>query len=147
MKGFSKDEKKRVLHQSCIFAFNFMNSYCLKYGTYTMWWKIVGLVVTIRRATTRTITKLTLEDLSKYFDLPIIEASKRLKVGLTVLKRKCREFGISRWPHRKIKSLDCLIHNLQVCALVFTNSFDLDFVSCNYWFPVTLFVLFFPAFA
>lgn len=66
-----------------------------------------------KRATTRDISRLTLDDLSKYFDLPIIEASKNLKVGLTVLKRKCREFGISRWPHRKIKSLDGLIHNLQ----------------------------------
>ncbi|KAI9165493.1 hypothetical protein LWI28_015115 [Acer negundo] len=35
------------------------------------------------------------------------------KIGLTVLKKKCREFGIPRWPHRKIKSLDRLIHELQ----------------------------------
>ncbi|CAL9109188.1 unnamed protein product [Musa textilis] len=42
-----------------------------------------------------------------------LQASKYLRVGLTVLKRKCREFGIPRWPHRKIKSLDNLIQNLQ----------------------------------
>ncbi|GJZ80673.1 RKD5-like protein isoform X1 [Tanacetum coccineum] len=67
-----------------------------------------------RRAATKVIASLALEDLSKYFDVPIIQASKSLKVGLTVLKKKCREFGIPRWPHRKIKSLDGLLSNLQV---------------------------------
>lgn len=67
-----------------------------------------------KRAATEDIARIALEDLVKYFDLPIAEASRNLKVGLTVLKRKCREFGIPRWPHRKIKSLDSLIRNLQV---------------------------------
>ncbi|XP_050226369.1 protein RKD5 isoform X2 [Mercurialis annua] len=66
-----------------------------------------------RRAAAEDIARIALEDLVKYFDLPIAEASRNLKVGLTVLKRKCREFGIPRWPHRKIKSLDSLIRNLQ----------------------------------
>ncbi|KAK9284798.1 hypothetical protein L1049_023975 [Liquidambar formosana] len=66
-----------------------------------------------KRAATEDIAKIALEDLAKYFDLPIVEASRNLKVGLTVLKRKCREFGIPRWPHRKIKSLDGLIRDLQ----------------------------------
>lgn len=65
------------------------------------------------RAKSKDISRIGLEDLTKYFDLPIAEASKKLKVGLTVLKRKCREFGIPRWPHRKIKSLDGLIRDLQ----------------------------------
>ncbi|CAK9164950.1 unnamed protein product [Ilex paraguariensis] len=66
-----------------------------------------------KRAATKDIARISLEDLAKYFDLPIVEASKNLKVGITVLKRKCREFGIPRWPHRKIKSLDGLIRDLQ----------------------------------
>ncbi|OVA00622.1 RWP-RK domain [Macleaya cordata] len=66
-----------------------------------------------KRAATEHIARIDLADLAKYFDLPIAEASRNLKVGLTVLKRKCRELGIPRWPHRKIKSLDTLIHNLQ----------------------------------
>ncbi|KAJ4966391.1 hypothetical protein NE237_018240 [Protea cynaroides] len=66
-----------------------------------------------RRAGTEHIARIALSDLTKYFDLPIAEASRNLNVGLTVLKRKCREFGIRRWPHRKIKSLDTLIHELQ----------------------------------
>ncbi|XP_065050237.1 protein RKD5-like [Musa acuminata AAA Group] len=66
-----------------------------------------------KRAATEHVANIALTDLVKYFDLPITEASKYLRVGLTVLKRKCREFGIPRWPHRKIKSLDNLIQNLQ----------------------------------
>ncbi|XAR58048.1 hypothetical protein NMG60_11026398 [Bertholletia excelsa] len=67
-----------------------------------------------KRATHKYISRLALADLAKHFDVPIVEASKNLNVGLTVLKKKCREFGIPRWPHRKIKSLDSLIHVLQV---------------------------------
>ncbi|KAI3843410.1 hypothetical protein MKX03_024304 [Papaver bracteatum] len=66
-----------------------------------------------KRAATDHIARIALADLAKYFDLPIAEASRNLKVGLTVLKRKCRELGIPRWPHRKLKSLDTLIRNLQ----------------------------------
>eukprot|EP01018_Ginkgo_biloba_P009256 Gb_36930 [translate_table: standard] len=67
----------------------------------------------IHRAPTKRVADIALKDLAKYFDVPITEASRNLKVGLTVLKKKCREFGIPRWPHRKIKSLDSLIQNLQ----------------------------------
>ncbi|OMO98077.1 Plant regulator RWP-RK [Corchorus capsularis] len=66
-----------------------------------------------KRADSKDIARIALEDLAKYFDLPIVEASRNLNIGLTVLKRKCREFGIPRWPHRKIKSLDGLIRDLQ----------------------------------
>lgn len=67
----------------------------------------------IHRSPTQRVANIALKDLAKYFDVPITEASRSLKVGLTVLKRKCREFGIPRWPHRKIKSLDSLIQDLQ----------------------------------
>ncbi|KAL5706139.1 Protein rkd5 [Ranunculus cassubicifolius] len=66
-----------------------------------------------KKAVSERIAGIGLEDLVKYFDLPITEASRNLNVGLTVLKRRCRELGIPRWPHRKIKSLDTLIHDLQ----------------------------------
>ena len=58
--------------------------------------------------------ELSFNMLSQFFDMPILEASKKLKVGLTVLKKRCRFFGIPRWPHRKMKSLNSLIHNIQV---------------------------------
>ncbi|CAH2076629.1 unnamed protein product [Thlaspi arvense] len=66
-----------------------------------------------KRTPSEHVAGLSLEDLSKYFGVPIVEASRNLNVGLTVLKKKCRQFGIPRWPHRKIKSLDSLIHDLQ----------------------------------
>ncbi|KAL5557402.1 hypothetical protein UlMin_039638 [Ulmus minor] len=67
-----------------------------------------------KRATRRDISRITLSDVTMYFDVPIKQASMHLKVGLTALKRRCREFGIRRWPHRKIRSLDNLINELQV---------------------------------
>ncbi|XP_045809875.1 protein RKD5-like [Trifolium pratense] len=66
-----------------------------------------------KRATRDHVAKITVSDLVKYFDMPLLEASKKLNVGTTVLKRRCRELGLPRWPHRKIKSLDTLIHDLQ----------------------------------
>lgn len=57
---------------------------------------------------------LDLEDIQKYFDMPINQAAKELKVGVTLLKRRCRELNITRWPHRKIKSLVALIENAKV---------------------------------
>ncbi|KAK1366446.1 RWP-RK domain-containing protein [Heracleum sosnowskyi] len=56
---------------------------------------------------------LEVDEIRKYFDLPITKAAKELNVGLTVLKKRCRELRIMRWPHRKIKSLQCLIDNVK----------------------------------
>ena len=49
--------------------------------------------------------------------MPSEEAAKKLGVGLTVLKRICRKFGVPRWPYRKLKSLDRLITNVEVNLL------------------------------
>jgi len=49
---------------------------------------------------------VTIDDLTPYFHLPIKSASIKLGICTTVLKRVCRESGIKRWPHRKIKSID-----------------------------------------
>jgi hypothetical protein len=71
------------------------------------------------RANRKHIDSITLVDIALYFHLPIRNASKTLKIGVSVLKRKCRQYGIPRWPHRKIKSLDSLIHDLEVKLMVF----------------------------
>ncbi|KAG6629694.1 hypothetical protein CIPAW_14G103100 [Carya illinoinensis] len=77
-------------------------------------WKSAGIVDNKKkRAASEHIVSIALSDLAKYFDLPITKGSRNLKVRLTVLKKKCRELGIPRWPHRKIKSLDGLIQDLQ----------------------------------
>lgn len=57
---------------------------------------------------------LEMDDIKQYFNVPITRAAKELKVGLTVLKKRCRELNITRWPHRKIKSLKALITNAKV---------------------------------
>ncbi|CAL5018339.1 unnamed protein product [Urochloa decumbens] len=59
------------------------------------------------------VHSITLFDIAQYFHLPIKEASKALKIGVSALKGKCRKYGIPRWPHRKIKSLDSLIRDLE----------------------------------
>ncbi|KAL6581563.1 hypothetical protein OROMI_007486 [Orobanche minor] len=66
---------------------------------------------------------LQLEEIQKYFDVPITRAAKELNVGLTVLKKRCRELNIMRWPHRKIKSLKSLIHNVKELGL--TNEIEM----------------------
>lgn len=67
---------------------------------------------------------MTFEDVSRYFYMPITQAAKELNVGLTLLKKKCRELGIPRWPHRKMKSLQTLIKNVQVIHQSFSLFFS-----------------------
>ncbi|XP_074381625.1 uncharacterized protein LOC141723668 [Apium graveolens] len=56
---------------------------------------------------------LTKEVVSEYFYMPITQAARELNVGLTCLKKRCRDLGIRRWPHRKLMSLQSLINNVQ----------------------------------
>ncbi|XP_070055253.1 protein RKD2-like [Nicotiana tomentosiformis] len=56
---------------------------------------------------------LSRENISKYFYMPITQAAKELNIGLTLLKKRCRELGIRRWPHRKLMSLQTLIKNVK----------------------------------
>lgn len=57
---------------------------------------------------------LSRKTISEYFYMPITQAARELNVGLTLLKKRCREVGIRRWPHRKLMSLQTLINNVQV---------------------------------
>lgn len=57
---------------------------------------------------------LSRKTISQYFYMPITQAARELNVGLTLLKKRCRELGIRRWPHRKLMSLQTLINNVQV---------------------------------
>lgn len=68
---------------------------------------------TPRRRALRSASEITQEELSSCFHLPSEAACRKLGIGLTVLKRQCRKFGIKRWPFRKMKSLDRLITNVQ----------------------------------
>lgn len=52
---------------------------------------------------------ITEDAIKSVFHLPISQAATELGVGLTVLKKYCRIYEISRWPFRKLKSLDKLV--------------------------------------
>lgn len=64
-----------------------------------------------RSSSTKLLSRKTI---SQYFYMPITQAARELNVGLTLLKKRCRELGIRRWPHRKLMSLQTLINNVQV---------------------------------
>ena len=49
---------------------------------------------------------ITLEELSEHFHMPQKDVANKLGMCLTSLKKICRAHGISRWPHRKLKSLE-----------------------------------------
>ncbi|KAJ1618389.1 RWP-RK domain-containing protein, partial [Pavlovales sp. CCMP2436] len=47
---------------------------------------------------------LSFADVSQHFHLPITQAAETLTVSVTLVKRVCRENGVSRWPYRKLQS-------------------------------------------
>ncbi|KAI3846027.1 hypothetical protein MKW92_016117 [Papaver armeniacum] len=58
-----------------------------------------------RLSTQRQRTKtLTLSDLTRRFHVPINSVAKELQICTTVLKKKCRQFGVKRWPSRRVNS-------------------------------------------
>ncbi|KAL4566520.1 hypothetical protein LXL04_030636 [Taraxacum kok-saghyz] len=59
------------------------------------------------------MTALSREMISQYFYKPIDQAAKELNIGKTLLKKRCRDLGIRRWPYRKLMSLQTLITNIQ----------------------------------
>lgn len=76
--------------------------------------KMINKSITLIGSRTSKIREIEYDELKKYFYMPIASAAKAMNVGLTVLKKRCRELGITRWPHRKMKSLNSLIHNVKV---------------------------------
>nr|GMD39173.1 Protein RKD1 [Ipomoea batatas] len=56
---------------------------------------------------------LSREVIFSYFHMPVCQAAEELGIGETTLKERCRKVGIPRWPHRKLKSLEALMKNVQ----------------------------------
>mmetsp|Transcript_47535 Transcript_47535/g.97176 ORF Transcript_47535/g.97176 Transcript_47535/m.97176 type:complete len:603 (+) Transcript_47535:387-2195(+) len=54
-----------------------------------------------------------LEELSQYFHLPEKAVAKELGICLTSLKKLCRSYGITRWPFRKLKSIQRTLAKVQ----------------------------------
>ncbi|KAH0762782.1 hypothetical protein KY290_018855 [Solanum tuberosum] len=67
---------------------------------------------------------LSRDAISKYFYMPITQAAKELNIGLTLLKKRCRDLGIRRWPHRKLMSLQTLIKNVKELEKVRGNGME-----------------------
>lgn len=61
----------------------------------------------------RSLPKIKLEKIKKYYNMPILDASKELGVCATILKKTMRSYGIRRWPHRKIASISKIIRFLE----------------------------------
>ncbi|KAI3845615.1 hypothetical protein MKX03_010221 [Papaver bracteatum] len=59
------------------------------------------------------VKALTLNDLTRRFHLPMVQAAKELQLSLTAIKHKCREFGVKRWPNRTVKSYNNKISILE----------------------------------
>lgn len=89
---------------------------------------INGGKIRCRESYNNTAKMLSWKVISQYFYMPITQAANELNVGLTLLKKRCRELGIRRWPHRKLMSLQTLIKNVQVHYILF--SFPLILFGC-----------------
>lgn len=57
--------------------------------------------------------EISKEEICMYLHVPITEASAKLGISISVLKKRCRDFGIRRWPYRKIKSYEKKVSNLE----------------------------------
>mmetsp|Transcript_1082 Transcript_1082/g.3368 ORF Transcript_1082/g.3368 Transcript_1082/m.3368 type:complete len:794 (-) Transcript_1082:114-2495(-) len=62
----------------------------------------------------RTYTRpLWYEELAQYFHISINEAAEALGMCMSAIKKICRRHGISRWPHRKLASVNKTVAMLQ----------------------------------
>lgn len=57
--------------------------------------------------------RLPLDFLECFYHMPLNVAAQQLHVSLTMLKKLCRAYGVNRWPHRQVSSLDRTIARLE----------------------------------
>ncbi|CAK4618709.1 hypothetical protein LEN26_020925 [Aphanomyces euteiches] len=62
------------------------------------------------------VKDVSLNELRPHFNKPMAAVAKELGVCITLMKKICRKNGLSRWPHRRIRSLVNRITSLQVVA-------------------------------
>lgn len=60
---------------------------------------------------------ICLDDLRKYFHLPIAEVARQFNTCTTALKKVCRRLAINKWPYRQILSLTKSIQSLEMASL------------------------------
>lgn len=59
----------------------------------------------------------SMDELRKYFHLPIVEVARQLGICTTLLKKICRKNKINRWPYRQIRSITKSIQSLEMAML------------------------------
>ncbi|KAJ0987332.1 hypothetical protein J5N97_005688 [Dioscorea zingiberensis] len=57
--------------------------------------------------------QLDMSEVGNFFNIPIVEAAKKLQICSTALKHICRRHGVKRWPFRKVQSKEKAISNLE----------------------------------
>jgi hypothetical protein len=60
------------------------------------------------------VKDVSLNELRPHFNKPMAVVAKELGVCITLMKKICRKNGLTRWPHRRIRSLVNRITSLQV---------------------------------
>lgn len=67
-----------------------------------------------KRQTSEEVSKrLPVRVLEDFYHVPLNIAAKELNVSLTMLKKLCRQYGIKRWPHRQVSSLNKSLSKLE----------------------------------
>jgi hypothetical protein len=75
---------------------------------------------------------VSFDDIQRCFHMPIQEASRVLGVCATLLKKVCRQNGVARWPHRKVKCLDKWIGTIdEVCDASLRSKLSEQIVSLH----------------
>ncbi|EEY55591.1 uncharacterized protein PITG_09531 [Phytophthora infestans T30-4] len=72
-----------------------------------------SIAVTPRGGSKRYGPVVQLEDLRECFNMPIAAVARKFGICATLLKKICRRYGIQRWPHRQIRSLQKSIDMLR----------------------------------
>eukprot|EP00752_Nemacystus_decipiens_P014601 g13003.t1 len=66
-----------------------------------------------RAAASEACKSISLERLQAQYHRPLSEVARDLKVSVARLLKKCREFGILRWPYRHVRSVQESIDQLE----------------------------------
>lgn len=67
--------------------------------------------------------RISREELAMHFHCPISTAANMLGIGTTALKKICRQYGIPRWPHRKVNAISAVLRST-VLALLYSPFFQ-----------------------
>eukprot|EP00698_Gefionella_okellyi_P014390 TRINITY_DN3994_c0_g2_i1.p1 TRINITY_DN3994_c0_g2~~TRINITY_DN3994_c0_g2_i1.p1 ORF type:complete len:213 (-),score=28.22 TRINITY_DN3994_c0_g2_i1:788-1426(-) len=67
--------------------------------------KKIGMKVSNKssRGSTSVVNRITFDQLSRLFELPLAHAARALGVCATIVKRACRKNGIARWPYQAVR--------------------------------------------